>query len=159
HLMQDISAPKIDVERVALFRVAGSPASLDHFLKSRQALTAQLAEPRAFLDIKIDIAPSLVSEAPLIKVLDDLNHLVDVLESAGIVGGAPNVKRLAIIVEDLFFFLHELPGVEPRSSRGDLDDVFLELVQVPHIGDIHHLVHLVPRVLEVAPEQIPEQEG
>ena len=110
-----------------------------------------------FANVEINAAIALVGEAGIDDFLDNLNLLDDVAAGVGLDAGWQHVEAshgLVVAVGVVLRHLHGLQLLE-ASLLGYLVLALVGVVlQVPHIGDVAHVAHLVALVTQVAEQYI-----
>ncbi len=113
--------------------------------------------------VEIDRAIDHVGIAAVEDGLDHVDLFDDVAGSARLDAGRQHVEHAHHLVEAQRVALHDLHGLHLLQARllGDLVlaahvDVALEM---PHIGDVAHVAHLVADVLQVTKNDIEADEG
>jgi hypothetical protein len=163
HQVARIDLPERKIRRVPFLVVdlhAGAGAQII------ERLATQLAVVGEALDIVVDLARALgdVGMTAVEQLLDLHQHVADVIGGARVVVSVLNVERLAIGVE----LVLEMPCY-PVRIPAEVPRLFLQLVlaraigslifrQMPDVRDVHDLPHLVTAPLEVAAQEVGEQE-
>ncbi len=87
-----------------------------------------------FRDAEIDRAFALVRQALFLQLLDQRDHVFDVIRRADQLFGHLDMQRVNILEERANVFIGVLADADSGSGRR-LDDA------VVHVGDVHHLQH------------------
>ena len=158
HHVLRIALPQREVGRMTLLLAhLDARASLEIL----EAVAGQLPVGREARDLEVHVAVALVGVSFGDQVLDDRQHLRDVVRRARVDLGRADAELLDVGEEELRVLSRDLERVELLAPRPGLDLV-LPLVRVvldvSDVGDVHHLVDLVAQVFQPAPQDVCEQE-
>src|SRR6202034_3104068 len=103
-------------------------------------------------DAVIDGTFAFVGEALFLELLDQRDHVFDVISGADKLFGHLDVQRVDVLEEGLDVFVREFADAD-SCSGGGLDDA------VVHVGDVHHLHHAQPLGFQKAAENVLKHEG
>ncbi len=150
--------PQREVVGVALVRLSVQLARIGHDIFEIAAREASVVVfSVVFLDVEVDRSVRNVGIAVRKDPFHELDLLDDVSRGIGFDRGGLDVERIHRPVVALRIVVRHLHRFELLETRllGDLVLTVVGVVlQVPHVGDVPHIAHLVTRGLQVTEQQV-----
>jgi len=112
--------------------------------------TRELAIVRFGFDHVIHVAIHLVGRTVLNQLADHLNDLRHIFSGSWVFGGWFDIQRVEIGFILLDILIGQLKGIAPQFV-GFVDDLVI------HIGEVHHKINVITRVLQVSPHDVKHQ--
>ncbi len=152
-------APQGKVGGMMLFRVDRDAGTGAHLV---QSLSRQPPIVREATHVKVDPVADFIGVTQGLQPSYQGDHPWDVFGGPGSDVRSQDVERGGVLEKKPRIVLRDLPRIPTRPPRAD-GHAILALVgvggEVAHVGDVHHLPHLVAQVLKGAPDDVGHDVG
>ena len=137
-------------------------AGILHVVEVASAQSAIVVVAVIFLHVEIDAAVALVGISGIENLLHELFLLDDVPGGVRLDAGRQHAQRLHGGMVAIGIVLRHFHGLELLEARllGNLVLALVGIVlEVPHVGDVAHIAHLVAQLLQMAEKHVEGDGG